>query len=76
MCTGGFQPSPQPDHKDKSADDMDYLAISFANCLTIGAFFMSFFAEFMYAITVILRCDDALVWINNFQLKLIQQRQS
>ena len=49
---------------------MDYRATYGANCLTISVFFMSFIAEFMYAITVILRCDDALVWINNFQLKL------
>ncbi|PWR27995.1 hypothetical protein DP180_21355 [Enterobacter kobei] len=39
-------------------------------CLTNPAFFMSFFAEFMYAITVILRCDGALLWMINFPLKL------
>ncbi|RJL02186.1 hypothetical protein D5066_10800 [Enterobacter chuandaensis] len=39
-------------------------------CLTIPAIFMSFFAEFMYAITVILRCDGALLWMINFPLKL------
>ena len=50
---------------------MDYLAVPLSNCLTNTAFFMAFSAEFMYAITVILRCDAALLWRINFPLKLI-----
>ena len=56
--------------KDNSADDIENIATACANCLTISAFFMSFFAVFMYAITVILRCDVALLWMINFPLKL------
>lgn len=62
-------------HKDKSADDMDNIAICRANCLTIGSFFMSFFAKSMHAITVIPRCDNALVWRIDFRLLLNEQRQ-
>lgn len=34
-------------------------------------FFMSFPAEFMYAITVILWCDAALLWRINFPLQIL-----
>ncbi|ATM20463.1 hypothetical protein CRN13_08655 [Raoultella ornithinolytica] len=61
--------------KDKSADDMDNIAMFRANCLTISSFFMSFFAKSMHAITVIPRCDNALVWRIDFQLLLNEQRQ-
>ena len=57
--------------KDNSADDIENIATACANCLTISAFFMSFFAVFMYAITVIPRCDNALVWRNNFRVLLL-----
>ena len=56
--------------KDNSADDIENIATVRANCLTISVFFMSFSAVFMYAITVIPRCDCALVWRNNFRLIL------
>ncbi|OMP91500.1 hypothetical protein BZP36_20520 [Raoultella terrigena] len=61
-------------HRDNSADDMDNTAYDCANCLTISAFFMAFFAEFMHSITVIPRCDNALVWRIDFRLLLFQQR--
>lgn len=54
---------------------MDKIAIYDVNCLTIGVFFMSFFAESMHAITVIPRCDNALVWRIDFRLLLNEQRQ-
>ena len=57
--------------RDNSADDIENIATARANCLTISAFFMSFFAVYMYAITVIPRCDNALVWRNNFRVLLL-----
>ena len=56
--------------RDFLADLMDNSAYLCFICPTIPAIFMSFFAEFMYAITVILRCDGALLWMINFPLKL------
>ncbi|APM30439.1 hypothetical protein AM394_06625 [Klebsiella oxytoca] len=63
-------------YRDNSADDIENIATACANCLTISAFFMSFFAVYMHAITVIPRCDWALVWRNNFRLILFKQRHS
>lgn len=60
--------------RDNSADDIENIAMTWANCLTISPFFMSFFAVYMHAITVIPRCDWALVWRNNFRLILFKQR--
>ncbi|MEA3754915.1 hypothetical protein VBL29_24595, partial [Enterobacter cloacae] len=56
--------------RDFLADLMDNSAYLGFICPTNTAVFMSFFAEFMYAITVILRCDGALLWMINFPLKL------
>ncbi|QAZ63333.1 hypothetical protein C3B80_12970 [Enterobacter cloacae] len=56
--------------RDILANLMDNPAYPHFICLTNTAFFMSFFAEFMYAITVILRCDGALLWMINFPIKL------
>ncbi|PTA91636.1 hypothetical protein CWM66_10495 [Kosakonia sp. H7A] len=57
--------------KDKLADVMDYPAFTLSICLTKSAVFMCYIAEFMYRITVILRCDAALLWRINFPLKLL-----
>lgn len=53
------------------ADAMDNSADPSSICLTNTSFFMSKTAEFMYVITVILRCDIALLWRINFPLKLL-----
>lgn len=50
---------------------MDYSASAFLICMTNILIFMSKSAEFMYVITVILRCDIALLWRINFPLKLL-----
>ncbi|PQI97876.1 hypothetical protein C5U38_05140 [Escherichia fergusonii] len=65
------QKIPAKKHKDKFADLMDKLAMVHLICLINTPFFMSFFAEFMYTMTVILRCDGALLWMINFPLKLL-----
>ncbi|EGJ04626.1 hypothetical protein SSJG_00674 [Escherichia coli D9] len=41
-------------------------------CLTNWLSLMSFPAKFMHVLTVILRCDIALLWRINFSLKLCQ----
>ncbi|RAU48228.1 hypothetical protein DBY68_012445 [Pseudocitrobacter sp. RIT415] len=55
-------------NKDELANNIDYHAITGANCQTIRPFCMSFSAKSMHATTVILRCDAALLWINIFPL--------
>lgn len=57
--------------RDNSADDIENIATAWTNCLTISPFFMSFSAVYMHAITVIPRCDNALVWRNNFRVLLL-----
>ncbi|SFE79766.1 hypothetical protein SAMN05216563_108119 [Phytobacter palmae] len=55
---------------------MDYSASAFLICMTKPLIFMSKSAEFMYGITVILRCDIALLWRINFPLKLLPEQVS
>ncbi|UMR89520.1 hypothetical protein AOY89_12325 [Escherichia coli] len=60
------------DNKDFLANLMDYSAVHSIICLTNSLFLMSFPAKFMHVLTVILRCDIALLWRINFSLKLCQ----
>ncbi|EEW8594511.1 hypothetical protein D5R50_13620 [Escherichia coli] len=60
------------DNKDFQANLMDYSAVHSIICLTNSLFLMSFPAKFMHVLTVILRCDIALLWRINFSLKLCQ----
>ncbi|EFO2098513.1 hypothetical protein DP033_08005 [Escherichia coli] len=62
-------------HKDFQANVMDYSANAFLICQTITDSSMSFLAEFMHVLTVILLCDIALLWRINFSLKLCQHSQ-
>lgn len=54
------------DNKDFQANLMDYSAVHSIICLTNSLFLMSFPAKFMHVLTVILRCDIALLWRINF----------
>ncbi|ORD14142.1 hypothetical protein A4T36_13525 [Escherichia coli] len=60
------------DNKDFQANLMDYSAVHSIICLINSLFLMSFPAKFMHVLTVILRCDIALLWRINFSLKLCQ----
>ncbi|AUP76546.1 hypothetical protein CWS02_10915 [Enterobacter sp. EA-1] len=63
-------------HKDKLADLMDNSAFTLSICPTKTSVFMCNIAEFMYGITVIQRCDGALLWRINFPLKLFPAQRS